>query len=109
MVAATTTSYSAPARFISAASNPAKNLNTGPAIVSAELDGSKVNLTPVLAGNASAISIPTDQTVQLNLQDPDSMTLDPFGNTVLDSQADQQLIIISNPASPNQRCCCSCL
>lgn len=30
------------------------------------------------------------------------MTLDPLGNVVLDSQADQQLIIVSHPGEPNQ-------
>jgi hypothetical protein len=57
----------------------------------------------VLLGNAGAIAIPTDTTVQLNLQDPDSMTLDPEGNIVLDSQGDQELIIVSNPGSSTQR------
>jgi hypothetical protein len=85
------------------ASNPANNPNTGPAIVSATLDGSSVAVKPVLAGEASAIDIPTDATIQLNLQDPDSMTLDPQGNIVLDSQADQQLIIVSDPGSAAQR------
>lgn len=85
------------------ASNPANNPNTGPAIVSATLDGNMVDVAPVLAGEASAIDIPTDATIQLNLQDPDSMTLDPLGNVVLDSQADQQLIIVSNPGSSDQR------
>jgi hypothetical protein len=88
--------------FVSA-SNPANNPNTGPAIVSVTLSGNLVNITPVLAGEASAIDIPTDSTVTLNLQDPDSMTLDPLGNLVLDSQGDQQLLIVSNPATPNQR------
>jgi hypothetical protein len=31
------------------------------------------------------------------------MTLDPQGNIVLDSQGDQELIIVSNPDSSNQR------
>ena len=31
------------------------------------------------------------------------MTLDPLGNIVLDSQGDQELIIVSNPGSPQQR------
>ena len=31
------------------------------------------------------------------------MTLDPLGNLVLDSQGDQELIIVSNPDSDNQR------
>jgi hypothetical protein len=85
------------------ASNPMHNPNTGPAIVSVRLSGSIVDVEPVLAGEASAIDIPTDSTVQLNLQDPDSMTLDPLGNIVLDSQADQQLIIVSNPGESTQR------
>jgi hypothetical protein len=88
--------------FISA-SNPANNPNKGPAIVRATLDGNSVDVKPVLAGNADALDIPTDSTVKLNLQDPDSMTLDPQGNIVLDSQADQELIFVSNPESSNQR------
>lgn len=88
--------------FISA-SNPANNPNTGPAIVSAHLEGNKVEVRPVLAGTADAIDIPTDANVQLNLQDPDSMTLDPQGDIVLDSQGDQELIIVTNPGSPDQR------
>ena len=31
------------------------------------------------------------------------MTLDPLGNLVLDSQGDQELIIVSNPGAENQR------
>jgi hypothetical protein len=79
------------------ASNPANNPNTGPAIVSVHLEGDLVDVEPVLAGDASSIDIPTDATVTLNLQDPDSMTIDPLGNLVLDSQGDQELIIVSNP------------
>jgi len=85
------------------ASNPKNNPNTGPALVSARLEGNLVEVVPVLAGEASAIDIPTDATVQLNLLDPDSMTLDPLGNIVLDSQGDDELIIVSNPDSHNQR------
>lgn len=85
------------------ASNPANNPNTGPGIVSARLEGNLVAVESVLAGEASAIDIPTDTTIKLNLQDPDSMTLDPQGNIVLDSQGDQELIIVSNPDTPNQR------
>lgn len=90
-------------RVFVSASNPANNPNSGPAIVSVRLSGSTVDIEPVLAGTASAINILTDSTVQLNLQDPDSMTLDPLGNIVLDSQGDQQLIIVSHPGEPNQR------
>jgi hypothetical protein len=84
------------------ASNPANNPNTGPAIVSAKLQGNMVAVEPVLAGEASAINLVTGATVTLNLQDPDSMTLDLLGNLVLDSQGDQQLIIVSNPGQSNQ-------
>lgn len=85
------------------ASNPANNPNAGPAIVRATLSGNFIDVKPVLAGDANAIDIPTDSTVKLNLQDPDSMTLDPQGNIVLDSQGDQELIFVSDPASPEQR------
>jgi hypothetical protein len=85
------------------ASNPANNPNSGPAIVSAQLEGNLVAVKSVLAGEASAIDIPTDTPVTLNLQDPDSMTLDPLSNIVLDSQGDQELIIVSNPESSDQR------
>jgi len=85
------------------ASNPANNPNSGPAIVKAHLDGNVVDVEPLLAGTANATDIPTDASVQLNLQDPDSMTLDPQGNVVLDSQGDQMLIFVSNPGTPSQR------
>jgi len=85
------------------ASNPSNNANTGPAIVSARLLGNMVDVEPVLSGSASATNILTDATVQLNLQDPDSMTLDPKGDVVLDSQADQELVIVRNIDSSKQR------
>jgi hypothetical protein len=84
------------------ASNPANNPNMGPAIVSARLNGNIVEVETVLAGNANAIDLVSGATVQLNLQDPDSMTLDPQGNIVLDSQGDQELIIVSNPGTSAQ-------
>ena len=86
------------------ASHPSGNPNTGPAIVRAHLaSGNTVEVDPVLAGNANAVDIPTDNAVQLNLSDPDSMTLDPLGNIVLDSQGDDELILVSNPDTPKQR------
>jgi hypothetical protein len=85
------------------ASNPANNPNTGPAIVSAHLSNGIVDVEQLLAGDASAINIPTSATTKLNLQDPDSMTLDPQGNIVLDSQGDQELIIVTNPGSSKQQ------
>jgi len=83
-------------------SNPANNPNTGPAIVSVTLSGSTANVTQVLAGNAIATDVVTGDTITLNLQDPDSMILDPQGDLVLDSQADDELIIVSSPGTEAQ-------
>jgi hypothetical protein len=85
------------------ASNPARNPNIGPAIVTAVLKLGKVAVAPVLLGTAQAIDVPTDKTIRLNLQDPDSMTADPLGDIVLDSQADQELIIVTDPGASNRR------
>ena len=85
------------------ASNPSRNPNTGPAIVSARLDNGVVKIETLLMGDAKAIDVPTGATIKLNLQDPDSMTLDPQGNIVLDSQADQELIYVTNPGESNQQ------
>jgi hypothetical protein len=88
--------------FISA-SNPAHNPNTGPAIVKVRLQGDMAEVSPVLAGTANATDITNDKSIKLNLQDPDSMTLDPYGDLVLDSQADQELIIVTNPNTAEQQ------
>jgi hypothetical protein len=85
------------------ASNPAHNPNTEQALVTVRLGTSSVDVKEALAGDASATDITTDVTASLNLQDPDSMTLDPLGNIVLDSQADQELVIVTNPTSSAQR------
>jgi hypothetical protein len=79
--------------FLSA-SNPSNNPNNAPAIVKAQISGTTVTVTPVLSGTATAIDIPTDVPVSLNLQDPDSMIFNPLGDLVLDSQADAELIIV---------------
>jgi hypothetical protein len=84
------------------ASNPANSPNTGPAIVSARLEGNLVAVEPVLSGTPSAIDLPTGATVGLNLQDPDSMTLDPLGNLVMDSQGDQEILFVSKPGTSDQ-------
>ena len=73
-----------------------------PALVRASLSGDSVLLEPVFNGNASATDIPTGMTVTLNLTDPDSMTIDPRGNIVLDSQADSELVFIRHPLTEEQ-------
>lgn len=84
------------------ASNPQGNPNTGPAIVEAKLVGNTVQVKPVLAGNANAVDVLTGQTTVLNLQDPDSMTLSPSGDIVLDSQGDSELVVVRKPGSKSQ-------
>jgi hypothetical protein len=89
------------ATFVSA-SNPTNNPNTGPAIVSVDLKGKKLPVTPVLAGEAMATNVLTGSTVTLNLQDPDSMILDPFGELILDSQGDGEEVVVHFPGQSCQ-------
>src|SRR5258708_13056757 len=74
--------------FISA-SNPANNPNTGPAIVSARLDGNLVDVKPVLAANPGAINIPTDPSVTPNFPTPNPMNPNPHANFPLTHQPAQ--------------------
>ncbi|HEY0784362.1 MAG TPA: hypothetical protein VGD62_00730 [Acidobacteriaceae bacterium] len=85
------------------ASNPANNPNTKPAIVQATIgSGNTINVTPVLMGNAQATNVVTGATVTLNLQDPDSMTLDPSGDLFMTSQGDGEIVIVRKPGSTEQ-------
>ena len=83
-------------------SNPSNNPNTQQAIVKATLNGDRVDVTPVLLGDANATDITTGEPVQLNLQDPDSMANDPEGDLMLDSQADAELIFVHHPGFADQ-------
>jgi hypothetical protein len=87
------------------ASNPnldAMGNNVFPALVRASLSGDNVLVEPVLNGDASATDIPTGKSAKLNLTDPDSLTIDPRGNIVLDSQADSELVFIKHPFTDEQ-------
>src|SRR5271156_1248223 len=57
-------------------------------IVSLKLFGNKPILTGILNGNATVTDVTTGKPVQLNLQDPDSMIVDPLGELVMTSQGD---------------------
>jgi hypothetical protein len=88
------------------ASNPTLNgasVNVFPALVRVKLAGSMVTVEPVLNGDANGIDIPTGAPVTLNLTDPDSLTIDPRVNIVLDDQADSQLVFIRNPFTDDQK------
>jgi len=82
------------------ASNPnldANNVNVFPALVRVSLSGSSVDLQPVLYGNGQAVDIASGKTVTLNLTDPDSLSVDPRGNLVVNSQADGVLVFVRHP------------
>ena len=79
------------------ASAPTINPNTAPAIVALKLIGKKVVLIGILNGDASATNVTTGDTETLNLQDPDSMIVDPLGELVMTSQGDGELIIVKQP------------
>ncbi len=85
------------------ASNPANSTNTAPAIEEVvSFAGGVIHTKGVLNGSARATSVTTGETMRLNLQDPDSMTLDPEGDIVLDSQGDSELVIVRQPGTANQ-------
>ncbi len=79
------------------ASAPTINPNTAPAIVQLKLKGKTPVLTSILNGDASAINVTTGTTETLNLQDPDSMIVDPAGELVMTSQGDGELIVVQYP------------
>lgn len=84
------------------ASNPSNNPNFAPAVVKATISGTTVSVTEALNASAIATNIPTDTPITLNLQDPDSMIFDPFGDLLLDSQADGELIIVHHVGFDDQ-------
>ncbi len=92
--------------FISA-SNPTldkSGVNVYPAVDKMTLDNGKVNLTPILMGNASVTDTSTNppSKVNINAVDPDSLSQDTKGNLILVDQAGLELITISNPGTSQQ-------
>lgn len=85
------------------ASNPAMNPNKAPAIVEAKLVGDLIYVSPALEGDASAVNVVTGTTVQLNLQDPDSMTTTPANDILLDSQGDSELVLIHSTGASTKK------
>jgi hypothetical protein len=73
-----------------------------PVLVRLTLEGNSVMTEPVLNNDDPAINISTGLPVTLSLTDPDSLTIDPRGNLVLDSQGDSELVIIRHPFTKDQ-------
>jgi hypothetical protein len=76
--------------------------NIYPSIVQATIANHKVQVVPVLFGNAGLTDISTGKPAVSQQSDPDSLKTDSAGNLVLDSQADGDLIFLNHPGSPNQ-------
>jgi hypothetical protein len=69
--------------------------NTGPAIVRAVLrQNHTVDVYPVMSGNPEAANFTFGTVTRLNLTDPDSMVLTPWGDILLDDQGDGQLVLL---------------
>ncbi len=90
-----------------AASNPTLDSNGNnvfPAVDQITLSNGQAVLKPILMGNATATDNTTSPASQvtLNLTDPDSLTTDGKGNLVLISQADSEIVILSNPGTAQQ-------
>ena len=79
------------------ASAPTINPNTAPAIVSLRMSRKGPVLVGILNGDATATNVTTGTTETLNLQDPDSMIVNPLGELVMTSQGDGELIIVRHP------------
>ncbi len=88
--------------FISA-SAPTLTPDTAPAIVSVKIAGKKAELTGILNGNATVTDVTTGKPATLNLTDPDSMIVDPFGELVMTSQGDGELVIVQYPGLSCQK------
>ena len=84
------------------ASNPANNPNTKPAIVKAKFVGNTIEVSSALEGDATATNVVTGGSVTLNLQDPDSMTLTPSNDILLDSQGDSELVLLHRPGMAHE-------
>jgi len=85
------------------ASAPTLTTNTAAAIVSLKFAGTKPGLSEILAGNASVTDVTSGNPVTLNLQDPDSMIVDPAGELVMTSQGDGELIVVQHPGLTCQK------
>lgn len=82
------------------ASNPSGPPFTSQAIAAFTGTPKKItNVSAVINGDASAYNIVTEQMETLAISDSDSMTMDPAGELVLDSQGDDELIIVRNPTA----------
>ncbi len=82
-------------RVYISASNPkldAAGVNRHPALVSMVATDSGMVPETVVSGDSLAINALTHEAVNLNLTDPDSLTVMPNGNILLDDQGDAQVI-----------------
>jgi hypothetical protein len=84
-----------------AASNPSGAAHVQ-SLDTVTINGTTATFFPVLYNDAPATPIGGDAPSPLALTDPDSIAIDDKGHLVLVSQADSQLIFISNPGMASQ-------
>lgn len=91
--------------FIDAASPTldSNGVNTNPVLATLKLNGSTATITPVLAGNTTAVDSATGQTVNLNLTDPDSLGTTSNGALTITGEGDRNLVTVTNPGTPQQQ------
>jgi hypothetical protein len=87
------------AKYISA-SNP--SVETAPGLVQLKLKGKTAEFKGILNDDASATDVTTGNPVTLKLTDPDSLIVTPYGELLLDSQGDGELIIVQHPGKSCQ-------
>jgi hypothetical protein len=87
------------AKYISA-SNP--SVETAPGLVQLKLKGQTAEFKGILNDDASATDVTTGNPVTLKLTDPDSLMVTPYGELLLDSQGDGELIIVQHPGKSCQ-------
>ncbi len=80
--------------------NPANP--TDPIIEAATLGGGAVNLSPVLADNATGLNTATGKPGTIIANDPDSLIKTPNGGLLLTSGDDGSLTTVNNPGAPGQ-------
>ena len=79
-------------------------VNVGPVLytISLNSDGKTFHSTPVLSSSTSAMLLPGNTPVTLNMTDSDSSAIDPAGDFVESSQQDSELVFIKNIGAGSQ-------
>lgn len=78
------------------------SVNNHFAVERVSVSGGVLQTQGILAGTATATNVQSGKTVSLNLDDPDSITLDAHGNLAYIDESNNQIDTIHNPGTANQ-------